>query len=635
MRYNELIESEDDDLFGAGQLNWHEAVTEAIGRTFRQAKHYLEISDPVGDVGTRTDMRIAMKDCKAMAQALKAGGIPAFLDSLNDVSRNTVDSIDAYMAEHGVYLHELEQAFIDKQDFNEDDDMFGEIPFRVKQAGALIAYGARMDSGQIIAPESVEEGLRNAAVLPKYRAQAQAQLKKWLALSEDEQWHLLDDVANAVYNLVGDGWKPEETIYDRTDESDDDDELFGRAQHQRIADALMAAAEEDQRISDEERGLGDLDNAAEFAEQARNYRYIASAFGESMAQGIKVYRSLDGGWRQAVEDVVDMDMEDQDMNFRSYAKTLPEHVEDDDDMFGKPDEAVQVYRLMHRLRDAVRRNPQGLKQALAQYPDAQRNLREKIAFDFMADELGMNRAVFDELVPEMHMLPFRFSEPDWFSDYWNTRRLNSMIKRLGAMLKDWNLQESDDDDMFGSGQKHAVLNIISQYESQVKDKYQAFGDDHMQDILEEIQEVKTAISRDFVRGLDMLLELSQDEVWADSVWQWIQADLELDYQPPWLREDAEDDELFGETTIADRVEGLLKHKQKVRIMVPGAMGYVRRISPGATVISRNLRSTTMYSWPGLHGTRAQDFELIKNTSSGTWDVIEREQADNYFRLNTR
>jgi hypothetical protein len=323
---------------------------------------------------------------------------------------------------------------------------------------------------------------------------------------------------------------------------DDDDDLFGRAQHQRIADALMAAAEEDQRVADEERGNGDLENAAEFAEQARNYRYIANAFGESMAQGVKVYRSLDAGWRQAVEDVVDMDMEDQDMNWRSYAKTLPESQEDDDlfstsakldrrhelkvktirrtakrdelniqpgtrilvkwdngryykgvvdrltrggrlvvqvtfpnvgwpleknisphqvrpehilsetnddDMFGEPDGAVQVYRLMHRLRDAVRRNPQGLKQALAQYPDAQRNLREKIAFDFMADELGMPRAALDELVTDMHMMPFRYSEPDWFSDYWNTRKLNAMIKRLGEMLKSWQLNEDNDNDLFG------------------------------------------------------------------------------------------------------------------------------------------------------------------------------------------
>ena len=35
---------------------------------------------------------------------------------------------------------------------------------------------------------------------------------------------------------------------------DDDDDLFGRGEHHRFADAIRAQAEEDQRVADEERG---------------------------------------------------------------------------------------------------------------------------------------------------------------------------------------------------------------------------------------------------------------------------------------------------------------------------------------------------------------------------------------------
>lgn len=120
---------------------------------------------------------------------------------------------------------------------------------------------------------------------------------------------------------------------------DDDDELFGRGLHHRIAAALLAQAEEDQRIADEERGLGDqihrnVQNAEEFEEQARNYRYIADAFNQGMIQGVKVYRSLDRSWQQDIEEIIDMAFEDSDMDFRDYAKQLPEST-DDDDLFGR------------------------------------------------------------------------------------------------------------------------------------------------------------------------------------------------------------------------------------------------------------------------------------------------------------
>lgn len=112
---------------------------------------------------------------------------------------------------------------------------------------------------------------------------------------------------------------------------DDDDDLFGRGEHHRFADAIRAQAEEDQRIADEERGLGDLENAAEFAKQARIYNSIADAFAVSMVKGVRAYRELPRTWQQAIDDVIDIKF---DMDFRDYVKQIPESA-DDDELFGR------------------------------------------------------------------------------------------------------------------------------------------------------------------------------------------------------------------------------------------------------------------------------------------------------------
>ena len=112
---------------------------------------------------------------------------------------------------------------------------------------------------------------------------------------------------------------------------DDDDDLFGRGEHHRFADAIRAQAEEDQRIADEERGLGDLENAAEFAKQAAIYNSIADAFAVSMVKGAQAYRELPRTWQQAIDDVIDIEF---DMDFRDYVKQIPESA-NDDELFGR------------------------------------------------------------------------------------------------------------------------------------------------------------------------------------------------------------------------------------------------------------------------------------------------------------
>jgi len=523
VRYNELIESkDDDDLFGHSRINWVELVATALVRMGRQAQHYLKISDPVGDVSARTDMRIAMKEIAQLGRALQSGGIPAFIDAMNGMSRNTIDSVDAYMAEHGVFLSDLEQAFGYHDHLNEndaDDELFGTPSFNVKQAAELIATTGAT-SGEIIDPEGVHRALEhaanrvlNAGVIQKKAAD---QLQKWLALEDEAKWELVDQVANAVYDINGDGWEPEETIY----ESNSDDDMFGQGLNNRIAVALQKEADRALEMGEEERQLGGEEAGEAFVEEGRKFGAVAAAFEHSMIMGVRAYLSLDRIWRDEVHNAVVADINlDLDGHIRKSGlakqalNTLGINENDDDDLFSTSAKLDRRQKLKGKsIRRIEKRD--------------ELNIQPGTRILVKWDNGRYYKGVVDRLT-----------------------RGGRLVVQVKFPNVDWPLEKN--------------------------------------------------ISPHQVRPEHILSETNDD-----------------------------DDELFGKNTIADRVKGLLRHKQIVRIMVPGAMGYVRDVSNGATMISRSLSSTT-YVYTGLHSSRAQDLKMIKNHSAGTWDVVEREQAENY------
>lgn len=428
--FSDLINEEDDDLFGDRGGNWVQAIAQTMHKLVHEASHYMKISDPVGDVRTRTDMRIAMQDCKLLAQALRTDGVTGFLNALNDVSRDTVDRIDAGLAmDHGVYLSDIEKGFGHHDDLDESDD---------------------------------------------------------------------------------------------------------------------------------------------------------------------------------------------------------------EDIFGRVDDAVLAYRLMLRLRQAVSRNPRGLQQALAQHPDADRRERERIAFAFMADQLQMSREQMDNLATELHMLPLKYSEPDWFVDYWNARKLNHFIKKMAHWLKSWNLAESEDDELFGD-RRHAILarffREFADYHAEtartLKRKYDR---DVYRTLNLDYREIASAFEKSLEKGLARwrVLGVHNRDSSAREVKERLGIDIYSLAYPRVRRvsEDAEaDDDLFGTNTLADRIKALLKHKQRVRIAVSGAMGWVRGMRDNDVIIARSPRSTTRYLWPGLHTERAKNFELAQDPSTGVWVVTDRADFD--------
>ena len=656
---------------------------------------------------------------------------------------------------------------------------------------------------------------------------------------------------------------------------DDDDELFGRGLHHRIAAALLAQAEEDQRIADEERGLGDqihrnVQNAEEFEEQARNYRYIADAFNQGMIQGVKVYRSLDRSWRSAVDDVIDIDL---DMDFRDYEKQIPESTDDDDlfgrtggnfagmtaqdvkdrwdelndelygyeaywsdeddeefkqkeselkalmryarirfgeafyqylsnwrehsdaqyarwqertradpfnnrryredpritksgkinkqdqktlardikdrvgthkqpvlpeneddddlfstsakldrrqelkaktirriekrdalniqpgtrlmvkwdngkyykgkvvrltpsgrviaqvkfhnvgwpleknisprdikpehiikesesddELFGQEDGARLALKLFKMLRAAVARDPRGVSDMLKQYNNTNSTLEQRVQYtlDYMAQAVGMSREMFDHYSDDFYMMPWP-KDVDWRRPWqvWDAQVLDQIIEIIRRIIYGRGMNESDDDDeLFATGNRTKVIAIITSFENWLKDQqlithrtdpYQATPED-IGRLINEVVKLKKLVHKDLDAGLNRLYELSQDRNWAEDLWSQVE-ELNINWQPPWLREDADDDELFGATTLADRIKGLLQHKQKVRIAVSGAMGWVQGMRDNDVIIARSPRSTTRYLWPGLHSERAKNFELAQDPATRVWVVTDRADID--------
>ena len=166
-----------------------------------------------------------------MAQGFQYGDHPEQdIEILNNYLEDYKDFrvVDISGGEHDLILH-LDRSSRLRET---DDDLFGTTSFNADRAGKLIAT-ANITSGELVDPESIQHALEHAAnkVMnsPVVQKKAADQLQKWMAMNNDAQWELVDEIANVVYEINGDGWEPEDTIYNESD-----DELFGKKWHERI-----------------------------------------------------------------------------------------------------------------------------------------------------------------------------------------------------------------------------------------------------------------------------------------------------------------------------------------------------------------------------------------------------------------
>lgn len=170
-----------------------------------------------------------------MAQGFQYGDHPEQdIEILNDYLEDYKDFrvVDISGGEHDLVLH-LDRS--SKLRETNDDELFGSPALTAAKIGKLLG-AAGVTSGEIVDPESVNLALHRIAALNKYRIKAEIMQQQWLNMDEDTAWNMIDDIANVVYDINGDGWEPEEDpYYDRANEStDDDDELFAQKWHERI-----------------------------------------------------------------------------------------------------------------------------------------------------------------------------------------------------------------------------------------------------------------------------------------------------------------------------------------------------------------------------------------------------------------
>lgn len=257
-RSSRLRETDDDELFG-------ESVNKKIAkwlhnyavRMQQEPNHWSAFSADEGDEYQNdiAEIREQGKVLQSIAQTFATEGLReglrVFGYRAHEYDNWWWDRIAPELNdETGISLEDLVDEINIGESENtdhDDDDLFGTTSFNADQAGKLIAT-ANITSGELVDPESIQHALEHAAnkVMnsPVVQKKAADQLQKWMAMNNDAQWELVDDIANVVYDINGDGWEPEEDpYYDRANESQDDDELFGvsRSNAVKIGHLLAAA----------------------------------------------------------------------------------------------------------------------------------------------------------------------------------------------------------------------------------------------------------------------------------------------------------------------------------------------------------------------------------------------------------
>jgi hypothetical protein len=189
-------------------------------------------------------------------------------------------------------------------------------------------------------------------------------------------------------------------------------------------------------------------------------------------------------------------------------------------------------------------------------------------------------------------------------------------------------EDADDEELFGGGTtRERVEQHLGNYMDELEmDLSHTRDPDEREWIfseLEHVREVYELARRDLPAALDRLVSDSQSHGWAGSLLVDLEdagINISNHYTAPWLREDAEDDELFGTTTMANRIAKLLQAKQKVFTRVMGARGQVMRVDDGGYLVLRTRPgSTTRYSWPGV-ANDPEKYKLTGDPAEGRWYV---------------
>jgi hypothetical protein len=423
--------------------------------------------------------------------------------------------------------------------------------------------------------------------------------------------------------------------YSELIENLDDDELFGNPRHVIIAQGLYAEAAKEREIADEERGIGDLQNSHDFAVQAAETEALAREFAASLHTGMAAWRNIKDRWRR--NDFANIVEDHTGIDLHEINKVLGEEL-DDDELFGSDNDTRKTLRTLKRLRQSVEQDPQahGIRDLLKNYNNENSTLEQRAAMvlEYMASTIGMTKEQFEAAAPDlMFAANFEYHRP-W--QLWDLKTIDKTIKFFKYAADNEGMNEdADDDDMFAAGTRERIIQHIGNYIDEMEaDLSQTMHPDEREWLVDEITSVSELFElakRDISAAMDQLVSDSESHGWAGSLLASLEeAGINIGnvYTAPWLSEDADDDELFGETTLLKRIEQLLSAKQKVFTRVPGAMGQVMSLNGDNLILKTRPHSTTRYSWGGLEN-NPDRFRLERNPADGRWYLVDAENPFNY------
>lgn len=304
----------------------------------------------------------------------------------------------------------------------------------------------------------------------------------------------------------------------------------------------------------------------------------------------------------------------------------------DEELFGKDDDTRKTLRTLIRLRKNVEKDPraQGITDLLKNYDNSNSTLAQRadMTLEYIAGTLGMTKDQFEAAAPDlMFASNFEYHRP-W--QLWDLKTIDKTIEFFKYAADHRGVDEDtepSDDDLFSGGTiRERVVKHLENYLDELEmDLSHAKDEEEREwtfDEMENVREVYELAKRNLPAAIDKLVSDSESYGWAGSLLVDLEdAGINLDnhYTAPWLREDFEDDELFGATTMASRIEKLITTKQKVYTRIMGARGQVTGVRDDNLILKTRPHSTTRYMWGGLE-TNPGKYKLSRDPAKGVWYV---------------
>lgn len=237
--------AEEDDMFAPSQRTKAQTAIKAVlDSNYNRYQSLYDEADPENSENWYVKLGEYLSDYDYLRSELARGGIPAFLNGLDMVSTNVLETVDSDLAiKHKIYLNQLDDQYapLDEDTDEYDDDMFASSD-RVSNTQALSKIAAQLsnryldyartatddESGDLYASEAHALERASNAFMHGLRAG----FSELEAVEDPTTWEDLGDLcAKQGIDLS--------ELADKSDagelsESDEDDDLFAQSKNAKL-----------------------------------------------------------------------------------------------------------------------------------------------------------------------------------------------------------------------------------------------------------------------------------------------------------------------------------------------------------------------------------------------------------------